>query len=826
MADVLPLDVPDLLVPSVNDSISSTSSTSPRDASLLDISHAFNIDYLTLKHDAEIEAIRANLHPSPPPPHPPPSPSSSSLPRPHSAHTGGRRGGSGQDSHHLLLLSAEKSLLEERVRMMERLLSRQSGEMEEFVTSTAALYVKLSEHQHALTDVTHARDAAEKELTTLRASYDSLHKETTRVKAERERERDSLERHIAALKKELGDVRGRWVDVTGQLQRLSEEREQSEEQYSRRLEGLERQRERWEKGERTVVELQGRLEELKRDNERLKEESIRVGQLTAEVSGMHEVVERMYAERKTYEEERALWTQERREGDRREKELKDSLLTAQLDAERARREADAAKREGEEARERHTREVAEMEQRRVSEREEAQRKSKLLKGEVRSLREELQRIAHPDHDENDALKAQLLRCMEELAQLRERVHRDDLASVTAQATLDEHHRRVHRLTATRSRLLQRLQAKAQQVVLAQSFYQWATRMQVKRVLRRQQGEREKADGERREAEAEERRQEKVAVEGALRELEERMKRMDEERVREDERRKAEERRRARDEEVVEDERRRQKERETEERRRRREEEEREAAAVRERKEREAMEARQREKEERREGERARLEAEEQGSRRSPSPQQHRHRHYLTPSPVLSAAVPFPQHPALSALFALAPSSSSSSPEDVQLASRMQQLLAKLHTLQQMKEHERDGQLQPQPVEQGHEPALGAAHLPTQLLAPPMKAELLRPPHSHPPPSAVTQGKENRPLRSRSQHTKRQPATSPAKPSATAKVDAARSVSRLASERAVRSVRAAQGGRRKGGVKEAGEVVDEGWRSVRSAVRAAEKDVHR
>ena len=830
MAEVAPLDVPDLLIPSVDDSFISTSSTSPRDASLLDISHLFNLDYLTLKHDAEIEAMRANMHP-PPPPLPPTSPSAN--PRPRSAHNTGHRGASREDSHRLLLLSAEKGLLEDRVRMMERLLSNQNGEMEEYVTSTAALYVKLSEHQRALTDVSHARDAAEKELATCRTSHDALQRETDRVKAERERERESLERHIAALKKELSDVRTRWVEGTGELQRLSDERQQSEEQYGRRIDELERQRERWEKGERTVVNLQEKLEELKRENERLKEETIRVCQLTVEVSGLHEVVERLHAERKAYEEERAMWAQERREGERREKELKDALLTAELWGEKALREKDAIKREVEDARGRHQREVSELEQRRLQEREEAQRKSKLLKGELRSLREELQRVAHPDHEENNRLKAQLIQLMEDAAQLKDRVHRDDLVRVTAQATLDEHHRRIHRLTTTRSRLLHRLQVKAQQVVLAQSFYQWAVHIQVKRVLRRQETGKGKVEGERKEAEAEERRQEKVAMEGALRELQERMKRMDEERVREDERRKMEERRRARHEDGEEEERRKQKEREREreekDERRRQREEERDATEVRQRKERELMEARQREMEEKEERERLRWEVEEAESQRSPSPQRHRHRHYLTPSPVLSA-VPFPQPAALSALLALSPSSSS--PEDAQLASRMQQLLSKLRTLQQMREDKQVDTEEQQSAEEGAERRADTAHLPVALLAPPMKVGLLHPALSALPPSAVIPGKENRPVRPRSQQVKRQPVVLSTRSSATVEGEAVRFASIvMASERRGHShgqstPAAPRGGRRKEVRKEPSEVTGEEALSVKSATRMRGRDVHR
>ena len=145
------LAMPDLLAPGLlDDSLASASSAaSATDSSLVDISSSFNIDYMTMKHDAEIQQIKASLQRSSQQQQQPPAaaaaahsrrrPSStSSPPSPSSASPPASRR---SERHALQLMTAEKELLEERVRMMERLLSSQSAEMEELVRSTAQLYM-------------------------------------------------------------------------------------------------------------------------------------------------------------------------------------------------------------------------------------------------------------------------------------------------------------------------------------------------------------------------------------------------------------------------------------------------------------------------------------------------------------------------------------------------------------------------------------------------------------------------------------------------------------------------------------------------------------
>ena len=733
MAEVVPIDVPDLLAPDLNSSFPSPTSSSPGpNSSFLDNSQSFNIDYLTMKHDAEIASIRAHLPSS----QSPSSPSSSSPRRPQSAGVGGRVKG---DSHRLRLVSAEKSLLEDRVRMMERLLSQQNREMEEYVTSTASLYVKLSEHQHALTDLTHQRDHLDTQLNTARLSSDSIHKDNARLHSERDREREANERHLSALKKELAEVRSRWVESTAQHDRLTEEYHAHEDQFSRRIDELERQREKWERADRMTAEMQSRVDELRRENERLKEETVRVGQLTAEVAGMHEVVERIYAERKMYEEERIQWGQERREGDRRERDLKDAVVTAQLETEKVRRESEALQRERDEAQQRHQREVADVEQRRAHDKEEATRQAKLLRGEIRALREQIhrmeevnERLSHPStQEEMNALRGQLMQAKDECVQLKDRLHNDDIARITLQQQMQGLQQQVSHLTSHRNRLIHRIQMKTHQVTLAQSFYQWNVQIQVRRMSRQHEEALKREGEERREAEVEERKREKAEVDRTLKAFEEKLRRMEEDRQKEDGRRTAD-RRRIREEDGAEGERRREKERE--ERRQR----EREEAEVRERERKDGeREARERE-------ERARQKREMEGDRqRSPSPQRHHHRHYVSPSTSpIPAPLPFPYYPALSALLALTPSSSS--PEDLQLADRMQSLLSKLRTLQQMKEEKGDSESQVVIEGEGRD----VVQLPVALLGPPTNVELLvhRIGQSFGSLSEK-RGKENQPVRS-------------------------------------------------------------------------------
>ena len=770
MAEIVPLDVPDLLEPSptLNDTFSSTASASPHDPSLLDISASFNVDYLTLKHDAEIAAIRASLPHSSSSSDPPPVPASSSpRGRPQSAH--GRDGGGREargESRRVQLLGAEAALLQDRVHVLERLMRQQSADLEERVASVAQLYVKLSEHQHALADVTHQRDALQRELTALRATTDGAHREAERAQAERERERESSDRHIAALKKELTEVRSRWVEATAGHERLTAEYAQHEEQYSRRLDELERQRQRWEKAEQRLADAQQRMEEVRRENERLKEEAVRVGQLTAEVSGLHGVVERIHVERKAYEDDRAQWAQERREADKRDRDIQDALVTAELVADKARREAEAIKREAEEARQRHQRDVAELEQRRTEERDDAQRRAKLLKADARTLKEDIarlqdanQRLAHPDHEENSALKAQVMALMDVEAQLHRRLHDEELQRLRTEQRLEQQQQRIDHLQAHRHRLIQRVQDKAQQVRIAQSFYAWSAHIQVRRLERRQDGERQRAERERAEREAEERKEEKAAVDRALRELEEKMKRMEDERSRQDdERRKAEARVADHDSNAAEEERRRQRERDDRRRERKAEKDrEREQMADREAREREAKGKQQQRQQ-------AAVAEEEESKRRSPTPQRHRHRHYVSPSTSPAAApMAFAYQPALSALLALTPSTASA--EDVRIAARMEALLAKLDKLQRLKA---------QPTTHSHDDgprgrgiASPTAH-PRASTQPPLKAEVLSLPSS----LAAGMGKENhRPLREerggdkagerRPAHTSGQPSTAAA-----------------------------------------------------------------
>ena len=710
MAEVASIDMPDLLDPDLNSSLPSPTSNSPPPDSSFE---SFNLDYLTMKHDAEIASIRAHLPSS----QAPPSPSSSSPRRPQSAGVGGRVKG---DSHRLRLLSAEKSLLEDRIRMMERLLSQQSREMEEYVTSTASLYVKLSDHQHALTNLTHQRDHLDTQLNTLRISSDALQKDNARLHSERDREREANERHLSALKKELTEVRSRWVESTAQHDRLTDEYHAHEDQFSRRIDELERQRERWEKADRTAVDLQSRVEELRRENERLKEETVRVGQLTAEVAGMHEVVERIYAERKVYEEERIQWGQERREGEKRERELKDAVVTAQLETEKMKREVEAIQREREEGHQRHQREVVDVEQRRSQDKEEGTRQAKLLRGEIRALREQIhrleevnERLSHPStQEEMNALRGQLMQAKDECLQLKDRLHNDDIARITAQQQMHTLRQQVSHLTSSRHRLIQRIQLKVHQQTLAQSFYQWSARIQVKKTTRQQEEALKREGEERREAEVEERRREKAEVDRTLKAFEEKLRRMEDDRHKEEGRRTAEDRRRQREEEGGEGEKRREKERQERHRQRGREE-----AELRE-KERMDEERETREREEREDRERQRRGME--GDRgRSVSPQRHHHRHYVSPSTSpIAGPLPFSYYPALSALLALNPSSSS--PEDVQLADRMKSLLSKLRTLQQMKE-EKEGTPSQSAVERKDS---GVVELPAALLVPPTNVGLL------------------------------------------------------------------------------------------------------
>ena len=199
--------------------------TDSHDRVLDDITDSFNLDYLTLQHNAEIEHIRAH----------------SSKPRSQLSSTSSRRRQQPASSTGGLS-SSERSLLEERCAMLERLLHKQSSEMEEYVSSTAQLYVKLSDQQARLQEERRLRAEQDRDGDEWRAKAEQLERDSDKLKTERDREKDSSTRLITALRRELTDVRTKWVELEARHQQLTEQYEEHERRYTQRLDELEQQR--------------------------------------------------------------------------------------------------------------------------------------------------------------------------------------------------------------------------------------------------------------------------------------------------------------------------------------------------------------------------------------------------------------------------------------------------------------------------------------------------------------------------------------------------------------------------------------------------------
>ena len=702
--------------------LTAAASRSEQDRALDDITDSFNLDYLTLQHNAEIEHIRAHH----------------SKPRSHHSHSqpsAAQRRRQPQSSSSAALSSSERSLLEERCAMLERLLHKQSSEMEEYVNSTAQLYVKLSDQQARLSEERRTREDKERDGDEWRSKAEHLQRDYDRLKTERDREKDSNARLITALRREATEVRAKWVELEARYQQLTEQYEEHERRYTQRLEDVERQRQQWERQKVEVEETRDRLAQQKAENERLRQDAVRVGQLTAELNGMQEIVDRLRAERVSFEVDRGAWAEERKEREKEIRGLVERLMKEELEVERARLDAATLRQQLHDSSDTHTADRTALQQRLEQQRIEHSQLVRQLKEQLadtelqlRLLKEENERLIHPDHHENQALKQQLIAAMQQQAQLTQQLHSEELRRVERDALDRDKERQLAALTTHRKRLIGRVWRERQRLEVQRWFYRWSGWIGERRRRREAESEQEKKREEEERREQEERRKEKEGVDAALRELEEKMKRL------EVGRQKDEEKQRMREE--VEEEARR--------RRRRQGEEEEE--------ERRRREAKSREKEERKEAESS------DDEKRSPSRHRHRHTHYLSPSlspspsphptlPAVSLSADGSQSyaPLLSALLSMRAAASGGAAADDELTTRMEALLDKMNRLQQI-QREHDSHVK---VQQTVEPLLrsttagatltgamdesenGAAgtELPIALLAPPTDAALLPPPPS-------------------------------------------------------------------------------------------------
>ena len=722
------------------------------DGALDDITDSFNIDYLTLQHNAEIEHIRSQQQQQ-----------QQSKPRPRQSHSTAphthrrRQPQSTNSSSDVGGGSSERSLLEERCAMLERLLHKQSSEMEEYVNSTAQLYVKLSDQQGKLHDERRRREDKEKEGDEWRSKAEHLEREYDRLKTERERERDCNARLITALRREATDVRTKWVELEARHQHLTETYEAHERRYTQRIEDLERQRQQWERQKAEAEELREKVAQLKADNERLNEDAVRVGQLTAELHGMQDIVDRLRAERVSFEVDRGTWAEERKEREKEIRGLVERLMKEELEVERGRLEAATLRQQLQDSQETHAAERQAMQQRMEQQRTEHSQRLKQVHEQLADtqlqlglLREENERLVHPDHHENQALKQQLISSMQQHAQLTQQLHDEQIRRVQRDGSDRDKDKHITALTQHRRRLIGRVWKEKQKLEVQRSFNRWSSWIGERRKRRDEETEAEKkkeVDGRN---EQEERKRDKEGVDAALRELEDKMTRLEADRQRDEEKQRMRE-------EVEEDGRRRRRQRDADDERESR-----------------MREAKNREKEERKEVESS------DDDKRSPSRHRHRHTHYLSPSPQPSLS-PHPAlqpvslslsqthsssssqsyGPLLSALLSMRGAVTSGASGDDGLTARMEALLDKMQKLQQMQlEHdsrvaEQQHSAQPAVIPphlsarpssagatltQTSAPATSAsvaagAELPIALLEPPMDAALLPPPPPTQPSSA-------------------------------------------------------------------------------------------
>ena len=715
MSDPVALADPDLLLSAPLPSHHSSdpaSSSSKHDRALDDITDSFNLDYLTLQHNAEIENIRAQKS----------GPRVSSAPH---------RRRHPLSSSVAVKSSSERSLLEERCAMLERLLHKQSSEMEEYVNSTAQLYVKLSDQQGKLQEERRRREEREKDGDEWRSKAEQLQLEYERVRTERERERDSNARLITALKREASDVRAKWVELEARHRELTEQYEAHQRRYTQRLDELERQRQQWDRHKAEAEEMRDKAGQLKSENERLQQDAVRVGQLTAELNGMQEIVDRLRAERVSFEVDRGAWAEERKEREKEIRGLVERLMKEELEVERAKLDAATLRQQLHDTSGTHTADRAAMQQRLEQQRTEHNQRIKQLNEQLadsqlqlRLLKEENERLIHPDHHENQALKQQLIAAMQQQAALTQQLHHEEIKRVERDGLDRDRDRQLTALLAHRKRLIGRVWREKQKLEVQRWFYRWSGWIGERRKRReeeREQGKKKEEEGRR---EQEERKREKEGVDAALRELEDKMKRLEVGRHNDEEKQKM----REEVEEEARRKRRRQAEEEEEERRRR--------------------EAKNREKEERKE-------VESSDDEKGPSRHRHRHTHYLSPtlSPSLSPHPTVPTvslsgdgsqsyGPLLSALLSMRGAVSGGAPADDELIARMETLLGKMNRLQRM-QRETEATRQPtaepmlrpssasatwtEETSDSAAAAVAGTELPIALLAPPIDAALLPPP---------------------------------------------------------------------------------------------------
>ena len=684
--------------------------SSEHDRALDDITDSFNLDYLTLQHDAEIEHIRAHT----------------AKPRPsHSAAPHRRR-------QPMAVQTAGRSLLEERCAMLERLLHKQSSEMEQYVNSTAQLYVKLSDQQGALQEERRKREERERDGDEWRAKAEQLQRDHDRVKTERDREKDSSARLITALKREATEVRTKWVELEARHSQLQQQYEAHEQRYTQRLDELERQRTQWERQKAEAEDARLTLAQLRSENERLRQEAVRVGQLTAELSGVQETVDRLRAERVSFEVDRGAWAEERKERDAEIRGLVERLMKEELGVERSRLDTATLRQQLHDASDVHTAERAVFQQRLEQQRSEHSQRTKQLNEQLadcelqlRLLREENERLVHPDHHENQALKQQLIAAMQQQAQLTQQLHGEQIQRVERDGLDRDRDRQLTALLAHRKRLIGRVWKEKQRLEVQRLFYRWSA-WKGERSKRKEEEQEERAkreDEDRREQE--QRRKDKEGVDATLKELEDKMRRLEAGRQRDEEKQQM----RAEVEEEARRKRRRQAEEEEDERRRK--------------------EAAKSEKEERKEAESG------DNEKRSPSRHRHRHTHYLSPSlspspsspaalPAVSLSADASQSyaPLLSALLSMRGAVSGGAPVDDELSARMESLLGKMSRLQRMQRQHESAPAEQQPADALLRPTTAGARLaetssaleaaagtelPIALLAPPTDASLLPPP---------------------------------------------------------------------------------------------------
>ena len=514
---------------------------------------------------------------------------------------------------------------------------------------------------------------------------------------------------------------------------------------------------------------------------------MRAGQLTAELNGMQEIVDRLRAERVSFEVDRGTWAEERKEREKEIRGLVERLMKEELEVERAKLESATLRQQLHDTNDTHTADRAAMQQRLEQQRSEHGQRVKQLNEQLadnqlqlRLLKEDNERLVHPDHHENNALKQQLIAAMQQHAQLAQQLHAEEIRRVERDGHDRDRDRQLTALLAHRKRLIGRVWKEKQRLDVQRWFYRWSGSMGERRKRREEVKEQEKRREEEERREQEERRREKEGVDTALRELEDKMKRLEVGRQRDEEKHRMRE------------------EVEEEEARRRRRRQEAEAAEDRDKRMREDTD---REKDERKEVE----SSDDEKHTHSPSRHRHRHTHYLSPSlsPSLSPHFALPQvslsgevsdsyAPLLSALLSMRGAVSGNTAADSELMARMEALLDKMNKLQQLQREHESGvtvtaqqiaEPLPRPVSAGRPvteaageataAAAAGTELPIALLAPPTDVSLLPPP---PPTQTALGGKtkavgekgsrkrvtqETRIVPSRSSSTRGRPQSSPA-----------------------------------------------------------------